>query len=211
MSRPQPTRASARSIAFIRSYSMTNTNSQSGLGLEANAVRLVESDPRWPALFTAEAERIAKALGPLAKGIEHYGSTSVAGLAAKPILDVLVGTDQFEDPDVFTVRLEPLGYDYAHWAGLSGHHVFGLGQPRTHLLHVVRFGGAEWHQALQFRDRLRSDVEMRNAYSTLKRELAAKYPTDRPRYTSEKTSFIEAVVGPHGSATSIRPSDTRSG
>ncbi|MEO8329073.1 MAG: GrpB family protein [Candidatus Nanopelagicales bacterium] len=174
---------------------MTNNNSESGLALEANAVRLVNFDPRWQALFIAETARILEALGPLARGIEHYGSTSVEGLAAKPILDILVGTDQFGDPKPFASRLEPLGYEFAHWAGVPGHQVFGLGQPRTHLLHVVRFGEVEWHQALNFRDRLRSDSNVRNAYSELKRELAAKYPTDKPRYTAEKTSFIDAVVG----------------
>lgn len=161
-------------------------------------MRLVDSDPRWPELFTFEAARIADALGPLARAIEHYGSTSVPQLAAKPILDILIGTEEFGDPDPFTIRLEPVGYEYAHWAGVPGHQVFGRGHPRTHLLHVVRFDDAEWRQALRFRDRLRSDVNLRNAYSHLKRELAAKYPDDKPRYTEEKTSFIEAVVGPHG-------------
>ncbi len=119
-------------------------NSESGLGLELNAVRLVDSDPRWPTLFVAETVRILEALGPLARGIEHYGSTSVDGLVAKPILDILVGTDQFGDPKPFAFRLEPLGYEYAHWAAVPDHQLFGRGQPRTHLLHVVRFGGLEW-------------------------------------------------------------------
>lgn len=188
---------------------MTDTNSESILGLEANEVRLVDFDPRWQALFIAETVRILDALGPLARGIEHYGSTSVEGLSAKPILDILVGTDQFGDPTPFASRLEPLGYEFAHWAGVPGHQVFGLGQPRTHLLHVVRFGDAEWHQALKFRDRLRSDSEVRNAYSDLKRELAAKYPADKPRYTAEKTPFIEAVLGPYGSVQSVPRSNTR--
>ena len=188
---------------------MTNTNSDLGLGLEARTVSLVDSDPKWPEYFRVEAERIVEALGSFARAVEHYGSTSVPELAAKPILDILVGTEKFGDSSPFAARLEPLGYEYAHWAGVSGHQVFGRGQPRTHLLHVVRFDGAEWHQALRFRDRLRSSIELRKAYSALKKELAAKYPTNRPRYTAEKTSFIEAVVGSHGSVPSVPRPKTR--
>jgi GrpB-like predicted nucleotidyltransferase (UPF0157 family) len=174
---------------------MADTSPDSPLGLEKGAVRLVDPDPRWEALFRVEAERIAHALGPLARAIEHYGSTSIPGLAAKPILDLLVGTDRFGDPGPFAARLEPLGYEYAPWAGVPGHQVFGRGQPRTHLLHLVQFDGPSWHEALRFRDRLRADAKLRDAYATLKRELAARFPADRPRYTAEKSAFIEQVVG----------------
>lgn len=174
---------------------MAENDSDSALGLEVGTVRLVDYDPRWPTLFGVEATRVAEALGSLARAVEHYGSTSVPGLAAKPILDLIVGTDQFGDPAPFTTRLEPLGYEYAHWAGVAGHQVFGRGRPRTHLLHVVPFDGPTWRRALRFRDSLRSDGTLRDAYAALKRELAARYPNDRPRYTAGKTAFIESVVG----------------
>ncbi|MBA3670712.1 MAG: GrpB family protein [Gemmatimonadaceae bacterium] len=177
---------------------MTNIDPDDDLGLDAGTVRLANYDPRWPALFRAEAERILEALGPLARAVEHYGSTSVPGLAAKPILDILVGTDQFGDPGPFTARLEPLGYEYAHWAGVPDHQVFGRGAPRSHLLHLVQFDGSSWRDALRFRDRLRTDATQRQAYAAVKLELATRYPTDRPRYTAEKGAFIEGVVSSHG-------------
>ena len=164
------------------------------LGLEAGTVRLVEADPRWPVLFQAEARRIAEALGPLARAVEHYGSTSVHGLAAKPILDILVGTDDPRNPAPFAARLEPIGYEYAHWAGVPGHLVFGRGAPRTHLVHVVQFEGAEWRDALRFRDRLRADDALRRAYVELKCELATRFPADRSRYTAGKTAFVRRAV-----------------
>jgi GrpB-like predicted nucleotidyltransferase (UPF0157 family) len=140
--------------------------------------------------------RIAETLGPLARAIEHYGSTAVPGLPAKPILDLLVGTDQFGDPVPFVTRLAPLGYEYASWAGVPGHQVFGRGRPRTHLLHLVPFGGPAWQRALGFRDRLRADSTLRDEYAALKHALAERYPTDRAQYTAEKASFIDRVVGP---------------
>jgi GrpB-like predicted nucleotidyltransferase (UPF0157 family) len=175
---------------------VTLPDPQRPLGLEARAVRLVEPDEAWPRLFDAEATRLAEALGPLARAIEHYGSTAVPGLLAKPILDLLVGTDAFGDPAPFVTRLAPIGYEYAPWAGVPGHQVYGRGQPRTHLLHLVPFGGPAWHRSLAFRDRLRADASLRDGYAALKRELAARYPTDRARYTAEKSAFIDQVVGP---------------
>ena len=175
---------------------MASPNPNSPLGLEAHAVRLVESDPTWPAQFEVEAARIRGALGPLARAIEHYGSTAVPGLPAKPILDLLVGTDQFGDHAPFLARLEPLGYEYASWARVPGHQVFGRGRPRTHLLHLVPFGDLAWHRALAFRDRLRTDDLLRDEYAALKHVLAARYPMDRAQYTIAKASFIDRVVGP---------------
>jgi GrpB-like predicted nucleotidyltransferase (UPF0157 family) len=83
-----------------------------------NVNLLVDYDARWQLLLLDEQRRIAAALGDLAKGIEHYGSTAVAGMRAKPILDIMVGVDPLEDWEKCRLALETLGYDYAE-KGLS--------------------------------------------------------------------------------------------
>lgn len=81
------------------------------LGLKANLNLLVTYDPLWPAAFEEEKVRLAKALGPVAMGIEHYGSTAVPGLCAKPILDIMVGVLPLSEWERCKPALETLGYD----------------------------------------------------------------------------------------------------
>jgi GrpB-like predicted nucleotidyltransferase (UPF0157 family) len=163
-------------------------------GLPHGTVQLAEWTPRWAELFSAEASRLRAALGDLAVAIEHYGSTSVPGLVAKPILDILVGGPQATDPSLYSEALTPLGYYYAAHAGVPHHLVFGRGTARTHLVHVVRYGGDAWGRALAFRDALRRDAGLRDAYAALKRELAQRHGEERSRYTAEKGAFIERVL-----------------
>jgi GrpB-like predicted nucleotidyltransferase (UPF0157 family) len=163
-------------------------------GLLHGTVQLAEWTPRWAELFTEEAVRLCVALGGLAVAIEHYGSTSVPGLVAKPLLDILVGGPNAPDASPYIAALAPLGYDYAAHAGVPEHLVFGRGLARTHLVHVVRYGSAAWHRALAFRDALRGDTRLREAYAVLKRELAQLHGLDRSRYTEEKGAFIDHVL-----------------
>jgi GrpB-like predicted nucleotidyltransferase (UPF0157 family) len=170
-------------------------------GVPHGIVRLVPWTPRWATLFDQEARRLQAALGPLALGLEHYGSTSVQGLPAKPILDILVGGRPPLDPTPYVVALAPLGYEYVPVAGVPEHLVFGRDEARTHLIHVVEYGGAAWQRGLRFRDALRADPALATAYAKLKTGLALDYPADRPRYTAGKAAFIESVLATGGSAT----------
>ena len=163
-------------------------------GMPHRTVRLAQSTPRWAALFAEEATRLRAALGSLGRDVQHYGSTSVPGLSAKPILDILVGTSEPLMAPPFIAALAPLGYDYAPHAGVPEHLVFGKGAARTHLVHVVVYEGPAWHHALRFRDRLRADPVLAAEYDLLKQRLAAAYPIDRARYTAEKSAFIHRVL-----------------
>jgi len=163
-------------------------------GLMHGAVQLAEWTPRWAELFAEEAMRLRIALGDLAVSIEHYGSTSVPGLVAKPLLDILVGGPKASDASPYIAALAPLGYDYAAHAGVPEHLVFGRGLARTHLVHVVRYDGAAWHRALTFRDALRADARLREVYARLKRELAQLHGLDRSLYTKEKGAFVDNVL-----------------
>ena len=163
-------------------------------GLAHGVVELADWTPRWGELFAVEATCLRGALGDLAIAVEHYGSTSVPGLVAKPLLDILVGGPDASDATPYRSLLTPLGYDYAANAGVPDHLVFGRGTARTHLVHVVRYGGGSWQRALAFRDALRRDAGLRDTYAALKRELAQHHRLDRSRYTEAKSAFIEQVL-----------------
>lgn len=166
------------------------------LGLKHNQNLLVAHDPRWAAEFEVERTRLVGALGTTARAIEHCGSTSVAGLPAKPILDILVGVSPLADWINCHDPLLALGYDYAEHAGVPGHHIFGRGRDRserTHLVHVVELGGESWVSNLAFRDALRTDGQLRDRYLALKTEAVAAAPEGRVAYNAQKQVFIVAA------------------
>jgi len=160
-----------------------------GLGLEQNVNRLVDYNPIWPQAFAVEADRIRAAVGSLAVAVEHYGSTSVPGLRAKPIIDILIGVTAIDHGIAMIEPMARLGYDYAGNQGIPEHHIFGRGKARTYLAHVVVFNGDQWRQALHFRDRLRADPDLRQDYEGLKEQLAGGTLT-RAAYTAGKSDFI---------------------
>jgi GrpB-like predicted nucleotidyltransferase (UPF0157 family) len=164
------------------------------LGLAQGQVRLVEPSSRWGLLFEEEACRLKAALHACGAAVEHCGSTSIPGVPAKPILDILVGIPEPIDVGSIRTALEPLGYEHATWAGVAGHEVFGKGDPRTHLVHVVPLQGPAWDRMLGFRDALRRDASLAAEYGDLKRRLAARYPNDRSAYTNAKADLVERVL-----------------
>jgi GrpB-like predicted nucleotidyltransferase (UPF0157 family) len=167
------------------------------LGLESKTVRVVPYDDRWPALFEVEAQRIVDAVAaagvsPLA--LEHVGSTAVPGLAAKPILDLAAGYDTGTAPAAYIAVFESLGYVYRGDGGLPGREFFRRGAIRSHHLHLVERNGSHWSRYLRFRDALRADAALRDAYASIKHSLAARYPHDREAYIAGKTEFVESVL-----------------
>jgi GrpB-like predicted nucleotidyltransferase (UPF0157 family) len=167
------------------------------LGLESKVVRLVPHDPRWNDLYRREAERLASAIaaaGLLALHIEHVGSTSVSGLAAKPVLDIAAGRTSTVAAAEYVTVVEGAGYVYRGECGLPGREFFRRGELRTHHLHLVELNGEHWQRYLCFRDALRTDDVARAAYEALKRELAQRYPRDREAYVEGKREFVEDVI-----------------
>ncbi|HWA60967.1 MAG TPA: GrpB family protein [Caulobacteraceae bacterium] len=162
-----------------------------GLGLETSANRLVDYNPLWPRAFEEEAGRIRAAVGDLALAIEHYGSTAVPGLRAKPILDLLVGVADIDDGLEMVGPMAGLGYDYSDNHGIPEHHIFGRPTVRAYLVHVVVHGGDQWERCLRFRDRLRASADLRSEYQALKERLARE-ATSRAAYTDGKTAFVVA-------------------
>jgi GrpB-like predicted nucleotidyltransferase (UPF0157 family) len=154
-------------------------------------IELVDHDPSWAVLFEQERDRVAGVFDGAVVGIEHVGSTSVPGLSAKPVVDVLIGLRQLDVSEAQIATMESLGYEYLGEYGLPGR-LFFRKHPRTHHVHVVEHGGEHWERQLTFRNALRSDPDERRRYDAFKRRLAAEgHPRDV--YTELKTPFIRDV------------------
>jgi GrpB-like predicted nucleotidyltransferase (UPF0157 family) len=157
-------------------------------------------DPAWPARFSIEADRLRAALASVTiLGIEHFGSTAVPGLGAKPIIDILIAVPDLTYAKAWMV--EPIcALGYVYWADnpKPDRMFFVKGMPpygahRTHHVHITQPDGEMWQRRLAFRDYLRAHPDEVRRYAALKHDLAARYPTDRERYTDAKTAYIEAV------------------
>jgi GrpB-like predicted nucleotidyltransferase (UPF0157 family) len=168
------------------------------LGLRHGVNLLVDYDSEWPAAFEQECKSIQSNLGDIVCAIEHYGSTSVEGLRAKPIIDILVGVAPLDNWIKCKLPLERLGYDHAENAGVPDHFIFGRGRDRserTHMVHVVEFKGTSWRSCLKFRDALRVDPALRSEYQKTKEHAVAAAPEGRARYNELKHHFIEEALG----------------
>ena len=166
------------------------------LGLESGIVRLEPYDPAWPGLFATEAERLQRifAGAGLVVTLEHTGSTAIPGLASKPVLDILggyaEGTPVAEYIDVLTAA----GYLHRGEQGVPGREFFRRGNPRSYHLHLTAFDGPFWLDHLTFRNRLRADNALRDAYATLKHDLAVRFPRDREAYIEGKGTFVNDIL-----------------
>jgi GrpB-like predicted nucleotidyltransferase (UPF0157 family) len=159
-------------------------------------VRVVAYDPGWPERFEQERIAIQAAIGDaVTGGIHHVGSTSVPGLAAKPVIDILAGVDDLESSRACFEPLTRLDYVYAPYRR-DEMHWFCKPDPsrRTHHLHLVPTGSKRFRDELAFRDHLRSHPEDRDAYAELKRDLAVRFEHDREGYTAAKAAFIVGLI-----------------
>ncbi|MFN2637762.1 MAG: GrpB family protein [Gemmatimonadaceae bacterium] len=166
------------------------------LGLESGIVRLVPYDPAWPALFAAEKDRLQKlfAVAGLAVILEHTGSTAIPGLAAKPVLDILGGYPEGTPVAQYIDVLTSAGYVHRGEQGIPGREFFRRGNPRSYHLHLTAIDGPFWRDHLTFRNRLRADESLRDAYAALKLDLAARFPRDREAYNESKGPFVNEIL-----------------
>ena len=159
-------------------------------------VRIVEYDPAWPDRFEAERALLQDVIGDqVVGGIHHVGSTAVPGLAAKPIIDILVGVTDLHSSRTCFEPLAKLDYLYAPYRA-DQMHWFCKPDPdrRTHHLHVVPADSDRFREELAFRDHLRAHPETAAEYAALKRELATRFEHDREAYTQAKGDFIRSIL-----------------
>ncbi|MFG0330542.1 MAG: GrpB family protein [Phycisphaerales bacterium] len=167
---------------------------------DTERIRLVESDPRWPARFSDEAGALRRALSDRGLvAIEHIGSTAIPGLRAKPIIDIMAGADRIDRvvPE-WRSTLESLGYRYRndveHLIPERRYFDKGKGTPNAFHLHIVERDTSFWREHLDFRDWLRTHPTDAKAYARLKQELADQFGYDRRGYCDAKSEFIECIV-----------------
>lgn len=168
--------------------------------MSARPLEIAPYDPGWVAAFETERDRLARALGPLARRIDHHGSTAVPGLDAKPIIDIQVSVDRLQPIDAYAAPLAALGYTHLVHPDDAVCPFFHrpAAWPHTHHVHVVQAGGAEERRTLAFRDYLRDHGEVAREYAALKRRLATAADADdaaaREAYANAKSTFVERVV-----------------
>lgn len=159
--------------------------------------RLIEVHPydaNWPMHFLQEAGQIKKALGDNCVEINHIGSTSVYGLAAKPVIDMIPVVLDINKVDSANAAMEMLGYEAKGEYGIPFRRYFQKGGiQRTHHAHVFELGNPEIERHLKFRDWMRKHPEDRDAYASLKQDLARQYPNDINGYCLGKEDFITAI------------------
>jgi GrpB-like predicted nucleotidyltransferase (UPF0157 family) len=163
------------------------------------AIVVQDYDPQWPALFEEERTRLQQVLGVMAVVIEHVGSTAVVGLAAKPIIDVLVGVRSLAEAHAACPPLlQPLGYVYVAEAEvwLPDELLFRKGPPGpwTHHVHVMEPTSTRWEEFVLVRDYLRRHPEVARAYGDLKKALALVFGDDIAGFRAAKAPFVQRVL-----------------
>ncbi|CEJ83042.1 hypothetical protein VHEMI03074 [[Torrubiella] hemipterigena] len=156
---------------------------------------VVDYDPTWPALFTQLTTPVKEALGSLSTRIEHVGSTSVPGLAAKPIIDMDIVIPSWDVLPLVIAKLAELGYDHEGIKGIPEREAFERPKgAHRHHLYVCADETREVKRHVAFRDALRGNDTLRDEYAALKKRLAEQYKTDVDAYCDAKTDFIEGVL-----------------
>jgi GrpB-like predicted nucleotidyltransferase (UPF0157 family) len=162
-------------------------------------------DPRWPHMFEEEKKLILDAIGDWTVAIEHVGSTSIPGIAAKPVIDICVGVRRIGEAYKTIFPLSKLGYRCMGEAGIPERLYFKKpadsvslrlpgAVPRTHQIHMYETSNPEWERHLAFRDYLRANPGERDEYEALKRRLAIEYTHDIEAYADAKGEFVERVL-----------------
>jgi len=157
-------------------------------------IQIVDYDPQWQDLFSLEAARIRSVLGSLALQIDHAGSTSVPGLAAKPIIDLVLGVADSSQEDAYSPALESVGYVLRIRESEWFEHRMFKGPDTDINLHVFSSGCPEIDRMLRFRDWLRSNAADRALYTRTKLALSQKEWSCVQDYADAKIAVIEEIL-----------------
>jgi len=158
-------------------------------------MEVIASSDRWPEMYAREAEQLRRVLGDEIVRIHHIGSTSVPGLAAKPVIDILVEVHSVEALDGYAAAMQTLGYEPRGEFGIPGRRYYPKGGDlRTHHVHAFASGDPHVFRHLAFRDYLRTHPECAVAYGEVKRRAAAAHRTDPEGYVEYKRAFVERTL-----------------
>jgi len=150
---------------------------------------------KWPQMFKEEAYLIKEVFGDELVEIHHIGSTSVTGLKAKPIIDIMPVVKRIEKVDYFNKQMEQIGYEALGEFGIKGRRYFRKGaEIRTHQIHVFQIDNKiDIDRHLAVRDYLRIHAEDAKQYGDLKEDLAKMFPNDIQSYGNGKDSFVKEL------------------
>lgn len=168
----------------------------------ATRVAVVPYSADWPDLFGRLRDELLEVFADTHVMVEHIGSTSVPGLAAKPVIDLLLGVQCLVDIEAKFASLSARGYAYnpMHERELPMRRYFARSAPMRVHLHGVEIHSGFWREHLAFRDALRANALLRAEYEALKLRLAAQHTHDKQAYTAAKGGFIQAVLAGLGDA-----------
>jgi GrpB-like predicted nucleotidyltransferase (UPF0157 family) len=160
------------------------------------AIYLVPYNPNWPNKFEAEKKLVEQTLGTWIKGgVEHVGSTSMPGMTAKPVIDIMVGVEDLERAKACIPLLESIGYCYAPYKPELMHWFCKPSlERREYHLYLMEPTSDEWKARIAFRDYLKKHANIAQEYLKLKQDLASRYKNDREAYTQAKESFVKEVT-----------------
>lgn len=160
----------------------------------SEVIKIVEYESSWIVAYQQEREVISTALKQDFIDIQHIGSTSVPGLSAKPIIDILIAVNKLYSPEKYSKHLQKISYQYTYYAENINRLFFCKGTPRSHHIHIVKYDSWTYWRHILFRDYLLAHPETAQHYEQLKREMVLKFKTDRGAYTDSKTAFIKSIV-----------------
>ena len=173
------------------------------IGLKRGTVELYDHEKEWEIEAQDTIFRLKKVLGDVAKDIQHVGSTALLSIKAKPIIDIAVAVDDFNDILALEKELNEEGFYYRPKSDLGDQLLFasgslyeGTGEIQTHFIHVVHTNSEEWINYINFRDYLNETPSDAKAYENLKVSLALKAPIDsgREKYLKGKHDFIVDIL-----------------
>jgi len=186
-------------------------------------IYLADYDPRWPQMYEEERARIVSAIGERAADVQHVGSTSIPGIAAKPIIDIAVHLNSLVDALYCITPLTELGYECLGEFGIPGRIYFrkltasplpgqshdGVG--RTHQIHMYETGHEQYEKQIVFRDYLRAHAAAAREYEALKRDLAVRHAGDIEAYANAKSDFVQSILRSAALARSPSPAEPERG
>ncbi len=144
--------------------------------------------------YEYEKEQLSNALGDMALGIEHIGSTSIPGIWAKPIVDIMIGVKSMPPGKSLTDKVIKLGYENLGEAGVSGRIYFRKRFPNAYNVHITQFGNQIWKNNILLRDFLRDNKDEAMKYSELKKFIISQGVNSLLEYSEHKAAFIKEIL-----------------
>ena len=172
------------------------------LGLKRGIAELAEHDPEWGKLASETINRLWHIFGSVAKDIQHFGSTAITKIKAKPIIDIAVAVDSFEKVETLIPVMEQNGFQRfqcltTEWCLFSAYTDSTLSADTYHV-HIIYNKSDQWQNCIYFRDYMNANLNSAKEYEKIKIDLANKFKDDREAYRLSKNIFIEQILKVRG-------------